>query len=194
MAVPPLLATLSTVALLLVGGMRVMDGVLTIGMLVAFHSLSHQLHGAGHRPDRSRRARSRRQKATSHASTTCCATRPTRRSGDHRRPSAATTVVRLRGHVELRNVTFGYSHMDPPLIEDLSLTIQPGSRVALVGGSAAASPRSRGSSAGSTSPGRARCCSTAGHAARDAARNAEQLDRCRRSGDLPVRRTAARAT
>ena len=42
---------------------------------------------------------------------------------------------KLSGKIELRNVTFGYSKLDEPLIKDFSYTIEAGKRVAIVGGS-----------------------------------------------------------
>ena len=44
-------------------------------------------------------------------------------------------LVKLRGDIELRNVTFGYSRLAAPLIEDFSLKVRHGGSVALVGSS-----------------------------------------------------------
>ncbi len=46
-----------------------------------------------------------------------------------------TSYLKLNGNIELRNVTFGYNSLKPPLIEDFSLSVKRGHSVALVGGS-----------------------------------------------------------
>lgn len=40
---------------------------------------------------------------------------------------------KLSGNVEVKNVTFGYSRLGEPVIKDFSMSLKPGSRVAIVG-------------------------------------------------------------
>ena len=42
---------------------------------------------------------------------------------------------KLKGEIEVRNLTFGYSRLAEPVIRDFSMTMKPGSRVAIVGSS-----------------------------------------------------------
>lgn len=130
---PPLLSALSSMLLLVVGGLRVMDGHLSIGMLVAFQVLMqsfllpvNNLVNFGSTLQELEGNLIRLDDVLDN---------PTARQGEKRAGGAGDILPRLQGYVELQNVTFGYSHLDPPLISNLRLSIKPGQRVALVGGS-----------------------------------------------------------
>ncbi|AOX02014.1 NHLP family bacteriocin export ABC transporter peptidase/permease/ATPase [Moorena producens PAL-8-15-08-1] len=194
---PILLTSLTSMLILVVGGWRVMDGNLSIGMLVAFQSLMisfqqpvntlvdfgstlQELEGDLNRLDdvlgnsldseveregeremgrwgdgemdelNSRpRAGSPLNPPASNPSLGDFNSRTpqnwgVRGAGDFNsrtpqnwgaRGAKLPVIPNLNGYVELRDVTFGYSHVDPPLIENFSLSLQPGQRVALVGAS-----------------------------------------------------------
>jgi ABC-type bacteriocin/lantibiotic exporter with double-glycine peptidase domain len=50
-------------------------------------------------------------------------------------PAVGTGKNKLDGRLELKNITFGYSTLEGPLIKNFSLSMRSGSRVALVGSS-----------------------------------------------------------
>jgi ABC-type bacteriocin/lantibiotic exporter with double-glycine peptidase domain len=131
LVVPPLLVALTNALVLSLGAVRVMDGRLTVGMLVAFQALMasflapvnnlvslagnlQEMEGNMNRVDDVMRHELDPQ--------------TTRDDG-----ASAAGAARLKGVVELDDVAFGYSTLDGPLIEHLDLALAPGSRVALVG-------------------------------------------------------------
>ena len=134
-AIPALLNQMTFVAVLCLGGMLVMDGSMTMGELVAFQSLMASFLS----PVIALSALASDSQAM--AGNLARLDDVLRYDVDPRSLAHAEDVVsafageRLRGEVELRNVTFGYSRLAPPLIEDFSLHLKPGARVAFVGGS-----------------------------------------------------------
>ena len=55
---------------------------------------------------------------------------------NNRDTSGVTTLdgrIRLSGHLEIRNVSYGYREYHDPIIRDFNLKIEPGQRVAIVG-------------------------------------------------------------
>ncbi|MEP6621528.1 MAG: NHLP family bacteriocin export ABC transporter peptidase/permease/ATPase subunit [bacterium] len=136
--VPPLLMSINTAVVLGIGGMRVMDGRLSMGLLVAFQALVVSfLNPVNRMVDLGGQLQELKGDLTRlddvlHAERDPYAT-------DLATPELAVddaaTPVKLHGLLEMRDVSFGYSVLEPPLIEHFNLTLRPGSRVALVGGS-----------------------------------------------------------
>jgi ABC-type bacteriocin/lantibiotic exporter with double-glycine peptidase domain len=140
--VPPVLMSLNTALTLGVGGLRVMDGRLSMGLLVAFQALvvaflnpvNKMVDLGGQLQDL--------QADLSRLDDVLRAPLDPSAADDVRSgpPSPSETTpapnaVKLSGQLELRGVTFGYSRLEPPLIADFHLCLQPGRRVALIGGS-----------------------------------------------------------
>jgi len=131
--VPALVTTLINASVLLIGGLRVMDGVLTVGMLVAYQTLS----GNFTRPLTSlvNFGGSLQELEADMNRLDDVLRYPQDKTYDREEVGKDDRRLKLTGKVELRNVTFGYSPLEKPLIEDFNLVIQPGQRVALVGAS-----------------------------------------------------------
>jgi len=133
-AVPPFLMTINSAVILAVGGLHVMNGNLTIGGLVAFQTLMasflapiNSLVGFGSIMQEIEGDMNRLDDVLLYPTQTEV---KEKQSEDDLEES-----VKLNGVVEFRNVSFGYSRLEPPLILDFSVTLQPGDRVALIGGS-----------------------------------------------------------
>jgi NHLM bacteriocin system ABC transporter peptidase/ATP-binding protein len=127
-AVPALLAGLNTAVLLAFGSYRVVDGALSIGVLIAMQGLIT----ATNRPI---------------TSLTALASRLQDMSADLNRlrdverypvgPLAPVDhePVPPEGHLLVDHITFGYNPLAKPLLTNFTLDLPPGARVALVGGS-----------------------------------------------------------
>ena len=129
---PPFLSLATTAAVLGIGGGRVIEGTISVGVLVALQTLmAHLNHPFGDLVTLGSGVQSLRAEL---ARLDDVLDHPAESPGP---PAAAGEAPRrLTGRLELRDLTFGYNRsVDEPLIDGFSLSIRPGSRVALVGGS-----------------------------------------------------------
>lgn len=149
--VPPLLVGVNVALILGIGAVRIMDGEMSMGMLVAFQSLMlsfvkpvndlvalggkyQEAEGDMNRIDDVLAYEPERPSRFAGAAKSRAPRAPVELNGPCMREGEALSG-KLEGFLDLRGVTFGYSPLEPPLIEDLNLSLRPGTRVALVGGS-----------------------------------------------------------
>jgi NHLM bacteriocin system ABC transporter peptidase/ATP-binding protein len=126
-AVPRLLTTINVTVILTVGGLRVIEGNLSIGTLFAYVLLMELF-------------------IAPFTTFVSLGSNLQEMDGDVRRiedvlrypqesprTAARTERTRLVGELELRDVSFGYSMHAEPIVRQISFTIAPGRRVAIVG-------------------------------------------------------------
>ncbi len=137
--IPPLLMSLNNSLILGIGALRVMDGDMTLGMLVAFIYLMNnfmrpvnQLVSVGSLLQETEGDMQRIDDVLNYE-----ASDEFNEDKEEEKESSTEeqSYRKLTGHFEMKNISFGYNTNMPALIDDFSLKLKPGSRVALVGGS-----------------------------------------------------------
>jgi NHLM bacteriocin system ABC transporter peptidase/ATP-binding protein len=137
-ALPPLLTSLTTTLILGMGALKIMDGEMTLGALVAFTYLMgnfispvNQLISVGTMLQETEGDMGRIDDVMNYEV-----------DDQFREDNVVVTSNekvainnKLIGYFEMKDVTFGYNTTMPALIENFNLKLKPGSRVALVGGS-----------------------------------------------------------
>ncbi len=119
-----LLSGVSMVVLLWLGGLRVIDGTLSVGAFVAFNAylirMSRPLMLLGRMVDEFQRAIA----SLSRIETILKYPAENRGTGTNRR---------IGGEIELRDVSFTYPGDDTPVLDHISITVPAGSTLAIVG-------------------------------------------------------------
>ena len=136
-ALPTLFLILGGAVVLGLGGWRVIKGDMTIGMLMGFHAVA----GNFLRPvgrfvqfaDLFQVLEADLQRLNDVFNAPEDALLEKSKDSTPRKIATLDGRLRLAGRIELRAITFGYQPKGKPLIDNLSLTVEPGQRVAVVG-------------------------------------------------------------
>ena len=129
--IPVIVNELSQTTIMLMGIWFVMCGKFTIGKVTAFMlyltsfiAPASSLISAGQTIQEMTTKMERVDDVMKYPTDPNCEERENEKEGEY---------SKLNGEIELKNVTFGYSKLAPPLIENFSMKLKPGSRVAFVG-------------------------------------------------------------
>ncbi len=138
---PDVLSRLTEVIILIMCARGVMLGAMTFGMFIAYQQLmagflAPVVRTVGFSADFQALDTDIRRTGDvmnyRDANTACASSEPVMPA---QRIASIEKEGKLQGSVRLDNITFGYSILEPPLVENFCLDLKPGMRVALVGGS-----------------------------------------------------------
>lgn len=136
-SLPGLFLIASNAAVLGLGGWRVMEGEMTLGVMVGFYVLAANFLLPIGRLVQFTDLFQILEANLQRLEDVLDAPRDEFfRQHDNQRSQRSKSFVgqlRLSGQLELRNIRFGYKSSREPLLDDLSLTIEPGQRVAVIG-------------------------------------------------------------
>ena len=137
-AIPNFVRQLSGYAILFLGVILAMNGQFTLGMISYFQGLLNafmdpamQMVSAGQTIQEMRTQMERVEDVMNYRDDPVFAATPDAASES----PAAADCAKLKGEIEVRNLTFGYSRLAEPVIHDFSMHLTPGARVAIVGSS-----------------------------------------------------------
>lgn len=129
--IPSVVSTITGIVVLTLGVWFAMEGTFTVGMIMAFQGVLSSFSApattfisAGQTIQEMRTQMERVEDVMEYREDDCYKTEVKEES-----------FAKLKGNIELKNITFGYSRLSDPVIKDFSLNIKPGQRVALVGAS-----------------------------------------------------------
>lgn len=127
--IPSVVSTITGIVVLTLGVWFAMEGTFTVGMIMAFQGVLSSFSApattfisAGQTIQEMRTQMERVEDVMEYREDNCYKTEVKEES-----------FAKLKGNIELKNITFGYSRLSDPVIKDFSLNIKPGQRVALVG-------------------------------------------------------------
>lgn len=127
--IPSVVSTITGIVVLTLGVWFAMEGTFTVGMIMAFQGVLSSFGApattfisAGQTIQEMRTQMERVEDVMEYREDDC-----------YKTEVKEENFAKLKGNIELKNITFGYSRLSDPVIKDFSLTVKPGQRVALVG-------------------------------------------------------------
>ncbi|WP_156204712.1 NHLP family bacteriocin export ABC transporter peptidase/permease/ATPase subunit [Candidatus Syntrophocurvum alkaliphilum] len=132
---PNFLAEFSNVLILFVGGLLIMTGNLTIGALIAFQLLLKVFMEPVNDITQMGMDLKKVQGDINRLEDVFKYNTDENVDREVEVAKEEDAYKKLEGYIELKDLSFAYNPWDPPLIDNFNLTLKPGSRVALVGGS-----------------------------------------------------------